>query len=75
MQNAKVIQVLQQDLKVTISSVKKDEHQRALEGAHDLLALEFIERKVRTDSQLTQDDRVQLLGDIERATAMASRRQ
>ncbi len=72
MQRAKAMQVFDQDLKEAISSVKKDEYRRALGWAHDLMALNVIEHKIRTDSQLTQDDRVQLLGDIERVAALAT---
>lgn len=72
MQRAKVTQAFDQDLKEAISDVKKDEYERALEEAHDLMALNAIEHRIRTDFQLTQDDRVQLLGDIERVAASAS---
>lgn len=64
MQRAKAAQVLEQDLKEAISIVKKDEYRRALREAHDLTALNSVEHRIRTDSQLAQDDRVQLLGEL-----------
>lgn len=64
MQRAKATQVLEQDLKEAISNVKKDEYRRALREAHDLTVLDSIEHRIRTDSQLAQDDRVQLLGEL-----------
>ena len=72
MQRAKVVQDFDQDLKEAISSVKKEEYRKAVDKACDLLDLNIIEHRIRTDFQLTQDDRLQLLGDIERVTAMAS---
>jgi hypothetical protein len=73
MQRAKVIQVFGQDLKEAISDVKKDEYRKELEDARDSVALNVVEHRIRTDFQLTQDDRLQLLGDAERITASASR--
>jgi ABC-type uncharacterized transport system ATPase subunit len=72
MQRAKVVQDFDQDLKEAISSVKKEEYRKAVDKACDLLDLNIIEHRIRTDFQLTQDDRLQLLGDIERVTALAS---
>jgi hypothetical protein len=66
MQRAKVVQVRDQDLKETISSVKRDGYRIAMVRAHDSSALEAIEQRVMTDLQLTSDDRIQLLGEIER---------
>jgi hypothetical protein len=64
MQRAKVMQVFEQDLKEAISSVKKDEYRRALREAHDLEVLNSIEHEIRIDFQLTQDDRIELLSEL-----------
>jgi hypothetical protein len=72
MQRAKVVQDFDQDVKEAISSVKKEEYRKAVDKACDLFALNIIEHRIRTDFQLTQDDRLQLLGDIERVSALAS---
>jgi hypothetical protein len=71
MQRAKAVQIFDQDLKEAISDVKKDEYRRELENARDLAALEIIEHRIRTDFQLTRGDRLQLLAEVERATALA----
>lgn len=71
MQGAKVTQINKQDLKEAISNVRRQGYRRALGEARVLMALNTIEHKIRTDPQLTQDDRVQLLGDAERVAALA----
>ena len=71
MQKAKAVQVFDQDLKEAISDVKKDEYRRELENVRNLAALNIIEHRIRTDFQLTRNDRLQLLGEAERATALA----
>lgn len=71
MQRAKAVQVFDQDLKEAISDVRKDEYRRELETVHNLVRLEIIEHKIRTDFQLTRNDRLQLLAEVERATALA----
>jgi hypothetical protein len=71
MQGAEVAHVFARDLKEAISNVKRDEYRRALGETHDPMVLNAMEHRVRTDSQLTQDDRVQLLGEIERVAALA----
>ena len=71
MQRAKAVQVFDQDLKEAISDVKRDEYRRELETMRDLVWLDIIEHKIRTDFQLTRNDRLQLLAEVERATALA----
>ena len=58
-----------QDLKEAVSEVRRNEYRRATEAVRDPVSLKVIEIKVRTDFNLTQDDRLQLLGDIERLAA------
>lgn len=72
MQRAKTTQLYHQDVKEAISSVKKREYRRALGEATTRKALAAIEHSVRTNFQLTQDDRLQLLGDVERIISLAS---
>jgi len=64
LQKAKVKQVFGQDLKEAISNARKDEYRRGLRAAHDPEALKIIEHKIRTDFQLTPDDRVRLLSEL-----------
>ena len=71
MQRAKTVQVFDQDLKEAISDVKKDEYRRELETVRDLVALGVMEHRIMTDFQLTRNDRLQLLAEVERATALA----
>ena len=54
----------EQDLKETVSDVKKEEYRREMRQAASLESLFSIEREVETDFQLTQSDRVQLLGEL-----------
>lgn len=70
MQRAKAVQMFEQDVKEAILDVKKDEYRRELENVRKLVALNIIEHKIRTDFQLTRNDRLQLLGEVERATAL-----
>jgi len=70
MQRAKAVQIFDQDLKEAISDLKKVEYRRELENARKLVALNVIEYMIRTDFQLTLSDRLQLLGEAERATAL-----
>jgi ribosome recycling factor len=70
-QKAKVTHIFAEDLREAISNVKRDEYRRALDGAHDPKILDAIQHKIRTDSQLTQEDRIQLLGDVERAADLS----
>ncbi len=70
-QRAKTVQVFDQDLKEAISDMKKSEYRRKLETAHDLFALNVMEHRIMTDFQLTRNDRLQLLAEVERATALA----
>jgi hypothetical protein len=72
MQRAKAVQVFDQDLKEAISDVKRDEYKRELENARNLAALDIIEHRIRTDFQLTRNDRLQLLAEVGRATALAA---
>ncbi len=71
MQRAKAVQVFDQDLKEAISDVKKDEYRRELETVRNSVALGIIGHRTRTDFQLTRNDRLQLLAEVERATALA----
>jgi hypothetical protein len=54
----------EQDLKETVSDVKKEEYRREMRQAASLEGLLSIEREVEADFQLTQSDRVQLLGEL-----------
>ena len=65
-----VLQALGQDLKKAISDVKRDQYRRMLAATHDSMALRYVEQRIRIDSQLTQDDRLQLLGEVGSLTAM-----
>jgi len=69
-QRTMVLQVLGQDLKKAISDVKRDHYRRTLAATHDSMALRDVEQRIRIDSQLTQDDRLQLLGEVGSLTAM-----
>ena len=71
MQRAKAVQVFDQDLKEAISSVKRNGYRKALGAARDRASLALIEHEVRADFQLTRDDRLQLLADVEGASALA----
>jgi hypothetical protein len=70
-QKAKTIQVFDQDLKEAISDVKKSEYRRKLETLRDPVALDAMEHGIMIDFQLTSSDRLQLLAEVERATALA----
>ncbi|HYB75391.1 MAG TPA: hypothetical protein VEC08_00380 [Nitrososphaerales archaeon] len=69
MQRAKAVHVFDQDLREAISGVKKDGYRKVLEEAHDQASLRVIEHEIRSDFQLTGDDRLQLLGEAEQASA------
>jgi hypothetical protein len=71
MQKAKMTQAFDQDLKEAISDVKKGEYWRKLETVHDPVALDAMEHEIVIDSQLARNDRLQLLAEVERATALA----
>jgi len=71
MQREKAVQVLSRDLKEAISDAKKEGYRRALAGAHDSVALSFIEHEIRRDFQLTRVDKLQLLGEAEWAMTQA----
>jgi hypothetical protein len=62
--------VFDQDLKETISNVKRDEYRKVMGNTQSPMDLIVIECRIRTDSQLTRDDRMQLLGDAERFAAL-----
>jgi hypothetical protein len=70
-QRTKAVQVFDQDLKEAISDVQKDEYRRELETVRNLVRLDIIEHKIRTDFQLTRNDGLQLLAEVKRATALA----
>jgi len=70
-QRAKAVQILDQDVKEAISDMKKDEYRRALEGAHDSVALGIIENKIRVDFQPVMADKLLLLSEVECTTALA----
>jgi hypothetical protein len=60
----KAMQSFERDLKETVSDVKKEEYRREMRQAASLESLFSIEREVETDFQLTQSDRLQLLGEV-----------
>jgi hypothetical protein len=63
-QRGKAMQSFEQDLKEEVSDLKKEEYRREMREAANLAKLLSIEREVETDFQLTQSDRVQLLGEL-----------
>jgi len=65
MQRAKAVQVFNEDLKEEISDVKKDGYRKALREAHDQAALSIIEHEIWSDFQLTREDSLQLIGEVE----------
>jgi len=69
MQRAKTHQVFDRDLKDAISQVRKEEYRKAIEEVHDLDSLSRIDHEIRSNFQLTRDDRLQLLGEAELALA------
>ena len=69
MQRAKAVQVFDQDLREANSDVKKEGYRKSLGEVRDAAALSFIEHEIRSDFQLTRDDRLQLLGEVEHASA------
>jgi hypothetical protein len=71
MQRAKTVQVLDRDLKEAISDVKKNEYRMELKRSRNSVALSAIEHRIRVDFQLTGNDRLQLLAEVERADALA----
>ena len=66
-QRAKTVQVFSQDLKEAISDVKREEYRRELENVRNLVAPDIIEHRIITDSQLTRNDKLQLLAEVELA--------
>jgi len=73
MQRANVVRPHNQDLNETISIVKKEVYRKALREAQSPEALNAVERQVMADFQLTQSDRIQLLGEIEHTAASVER--
>jgi hypothetical protein len=69
MQRAKALPLFDQGLKDAISEVRRDEYRRELAAAPSSVSLNVIENRVRADYQLTLDDRLQLVGEIECAMA------
>jgi hypothetical protein len=69
MRRARAVQVFRQDLKEAISGVKKDGYRKEMGEYRDLDALSLLEHEIRSDYQLTRDDRLQLLGEVELASA------
>ena len=65
------MQVFDQDLKEAISDVKTNEYWRELKSARSSVALSAIEHRIRMDFQLTGNDRLQLLAEVEHADALA----
>jgi hypothetical protein len=72
MQREKTAVAFDQDLKEAISDVKRQEYRRELLVALNSAALRTIDHKVRSDSQLTMNDRLQLLSEIEQYDTSAS---
>ena len=64
--------VFNRELKEPISDVKKHEYRQELVVALNPAALGIIDFRVRTDSQLAMNDRLQLLSEIEQFGASAS---
>lgn len=54
----------EQDLKEAISWAKKNQYERMLAMAHGEGAVQELDRKIRIDSQLTQDDQARLLAEV-----------
>jgi len=72
MHRSKAVPEFDRDLKEAISSVRRDQYRRTLAETRDPAALDALEHTVRTDFQLTRDDRAELLGDIDSVTTLAS---
>jgi hypothetical protein len=64
MQQRRAVQVSDESLKEAISDVKREGYRRAIVGAHSVASLTRIEHEIRFDFQLTQDARLQLLGEV-----------
>jgi hypothetical protein len=58
---------METDLKEAVSSLKKEEYERALRLAHGAMNLRVIELQVMTDSRLSQEHRIRLLKRVEGA--------
>ena len=71
MQRVKTVQVFDKDFKEAISDVKKNEYRRELETVRGPVALGAMEHRIMTDLQLTRNDKLQLLAEVERAAARA----
>lgn len=67
MKRAEALQVMEQDLKEVVSSLRTEEYNRALEKARDYIDLRAIELHVKKDSRLSAIHRDQLLRGIEDA--------
>jgi hypothetical protein len=64
LQGAKIHDGFEQELKETISWVRKNQYERMLAMADGEGATRELDRKIRTDSQLTQDDQARLLAEV-----------
>lgn len=70
MQQAKGLQSFNHDLRDAISEIRRDEYRRELAAASNPVSLGVIEDRVKADHQLTSDDRLQLISEIECAMAL-----
>ena len=64
MVRAKVHGVFEQDLKEAISWAKKSQYENMLARAHGEREMRELDRKIRIDPQLTQEDQAKLLAEV-----------
>ena len=69
MQRTKTQDVFEQDLKEAISWTKKNQYEKMLAMARDEGDMRELDQRIRTDTQLTQDDRVELLAEVNGAAS------
>ena len=59
-----IMRTANQDNREAISLAKRVDYERLMEGAPDFGVLRVIEQQVKTDSRLTQPDRILLLSAV-----------
>lgn len=64
MRRMKTDDVFELDLKEAISWAKKNQYEKMLAMTHDDGDVQELDRKIRMDSQLTQDDQARLLAEV-----------
>jgi len=69
MQRTKIHGVFEQDLKEAISWTRKSQYERMLANTRGEGATQELVQMIRTDSQLTQDDRAEFLAEVNGAAS------